>query len=49
MCQHFSGPTVKQILAAFRSLLAINSYWRNEVADGYKKRKPRSTFCWPGV
>jgi hypothetical protein len=36
MCQHFSGHIVKQILAAFRSSLATNSYWPNEVVHGCK-------------
>jgi len=36
MCQHFSGHKVKQILAAFRSPLATNSYSSNEVVHGCK-------------
>jgi hypothetical protein len=45
MCQHFSGHKVKQILAAFRSSLAINSYWPNEVAHGCKT--PRCIQIYP--
>ena len=36
MCQHFFGHKVKQILAAIRSLLATNSYCKNEVVHDCK-------------
>ena len=48
MCQHFSGHKAKQILAAFRSSLATNSYWPNEVVHGCKTPQCIQIYlAWP--
>ena len=50
MCQHFSGHMVKQLFAAIRSLLAINSYWLNAAAHGCKRPQYIQILpVWPQI